>query len=209
MSSGSPNLRRAGLRDRIVSATAGIGAAVDRQNGGSRLAVQPRRQPASREVDAGARAASNDPRPLQGYAKVLGTYGAISAALVIGLRRRSGMVRPLSLMNLLLYGLATEHLSRVLTKDAVTSVLRAPFTEFKENAGEGEVNEEVVAHGAGHAIGELLTCPFCAAQWVATGLVAGSVAAPALTTAVVSISAAARVSDYLQLLYAYCREKVD
>jgi hypothetical protein len=126
----------------------------------------------------------------------------------VGLRKRSADVRPLSWRNLVLYGLATEHLSRVLTKDAVTSVLRAPFTEFKSAAGEGEVNEEVVGHGEQHAIGELLTCPFCVAQWVATGLVAGSVAAPSLTTAVVSISAAARLSDYLQLLYAFCREKV-
>jgi hypothetical protein len=55
----------------------------------------------------------------------------------------------------------------------------------------------------------LLTCPFCVAQWVATGLIAGSVAAPSLTTAVVSISAAARLSDYFQLLYAFCREKVE
>jgi len=51
------------------------------------------------------------------------------------LRNRAASVRPLSLMNLLLYGLATKHLSRVLTKDAVTSVIRAPFTESKENAG--------------------------------------------------------------------------
>jgi hypothetical protein len=36
---------------------------------------------------------------------------------------------------------------------------------------------------------------------VATGLVAGSAIAPGLTTAVVSVSAAARASDYLDLLY--------
>jgi hypothetical protein len=110
-------------------------------------------------------------------------------------------------MDLLRYGLATEHLSRLITKDSVTAVLRAPFIRFKEPAGEGEVNEEVVHEGVGHAIGELLTCPFCAAQWVATGLVAGSVMAPALTTAVVSVSAAARASDYLNLLYGLLREK--
>lgn len=152
---------------------------------------------------------SDDPRPLAGYAQVLGTYGLMSAGLAIALRKRSGKVRPLTLMNLVLYGLATEHLSRLITKDSVTAVVRAPFTEFEEPAGEGEVNEKVVGHGLHHAIGELLTCPFCIAQWVATGLVAGSVAAPALTTAVVSVSAAARLSDYLQLLYAFCREKVE
>jgi hypothetical protein len=153
--------------------------------------------------------ASGDPRPLGGYAKVLAAYGLLSSGLAFALRKQSGRVRPFSPMNLVLYGLATEHLSRVLTKDSVTSVLRAPFTEFKEAAGEGEVNEDVIGHGTHHAIGELLTCPFCVAQWVATGLIAGSVAAPSLTTAVVSISAAARLSDYFQLLYAFCREKVE
>jgi hypothetical protein len=109
-------------------------------------------------------------------------------------------------MDLLLYGLATEHISRVITKDSLTSVLRSPFTRFKEAAGEGEVNEEVIGTGVRHAVGELLTCPFCVAQWVATGLIAGSVALPGFTTAVVSVSAAARVSDYLDLLYGLLRQ---
>ena len=159
--------------------------------------------------DQSAKPAGGDPRPLAGYAQVLGTYGLLTSGLALALRKKSGRVRPLTLMNLVLYGLATEHLSRVITKDSVTSVIRAPFTEFEGAAGEGEVNEKVIGHGAHHAVGELLTCPFCFAQWVATGLVAGSVAAPALTTAVVSISAAARLSDNLQLLYAFCREKVE
>ena len=103
-------------------------------------------------------------------------------------------------------GLATAHLSRLITKDSVTSVLRVPFARFEEPAGEGEVNEEVVGHGFRHALGELLTCPFCAAQWVATGLVAGRAAAPNLTAAVVSVSAVARLSDYLQLLYGLARQ---
>jgi hypothetical protein len=149
----------------------------------------------------------DDPRPLAGYAALLISYGALSGVLGLGLRRKGVRVKALGPMDLVLYGLATEHLSRVITKDSITSVLRAPFTRFKEAAGEGEVNEEVVVHGVGHALGELLTCPFCAAQWVATGLVAGSVMAPALTTAVISVSAAARASDYLNLLYGLLRRE--
>lgn len=148
-----------------------------------------------------------DPRPLKGYAQLLAVYGLGSAGLAIALRKRARGIRPLNLTTLLLYGLATEHISRVMTKDSVTGVLRVPFTEFKEGIGEGEVNEDVVAHGSAHAVGELMTCPFCVAQWVATVLVAGSIGAPALTTAVVSVSAAARVSDFLQLAYAFLRDK--
>jgi hypothetical protein len=144
-----------------------------------------------------------DHRPLEGYAALLISYGALTGALSLGLRRKGSRIRGLGPMDL--YGLATEHLSRVMTKDSVTAVLRSPFTRFKEAAGEGEVNEEVVGSGMGHAIGELLTCPFCAAQWVATGLVAGSIMAPTVTTAVISVSAVARISDYLSLAYGLLR----
>jgi hypothetical protein len=148
-----------------------------------------------------------DPRPLQGYAGILAGYAVVSGALTFGLRHKKSKLSPLRPMELLLFGLATEHLSRVITKDSLTSFLRAPFTEFKEAAGEGEVNEEVIGTGARHAVGELLTCPFCLAQWVATGLIAGSVALPGLTTAVVSVSAVARLSDYLDLVYGLLRQE--
>jgi hypothetical protein len=148
-----------------------------------------------------------DPRPLGGYGAILGTYTVAAGALVVGLRRRKSDIRKLSWKDLVLLGLATEHLSRLVTKDSLTSPFRAPFTEFEESAGEGEVNEEVVGTGLRQAVGELLTCPFCVAQWVATTLVAGDLVAPQLTTAAVSVCAAARVSDYLQLTYGLLRKR--
>jgi hypothetical protein len=88
-------------------------------------------------------------------------------------------------------------------------VLRVPFARFEEPAGVGEVNEKVVGTGVRHAVGELLTCPFCAAQWVATALVAGRIAAPNLTAAVVTVSAVARLSDFLQLAYGLAHQQLD
>lgn len=149
---------------------------------------------------------SEDPRPLEGHAGLLASYAALAGITTFGLRRKRNQLRPFKPMDLLLYGLATEHLSRVITKDAVTGVLRSPFTCFKEPAGEGEVNEEVTGEGARHAFGELITCPFCMSQWVATALVAGNLAAPTLITAIISVSAAARISDYLNLFYGILRK---
>jgi hypothetical protein len=151
----------------------------------------------------------HDPRPLKSYVGIMASYGGLTAALTLLLRRERFRVRPLSPWNFLLYALAAEHLSRLISKDSVTSAVRKPFTEFKGPAGEGEVNEEVIGSGPRHAIGELLTCPFCLDQWVTTGLVAGSVAAPTITTAIVSVSALARAADYLHLLYGLLRERVD
>ncbi|MGH9019214.1 MAG: DUF1360 domain-containing protein [Acidimicrobiales bacterium] len=137
----------------------------------------------------------------------MAAYALLAGSLAVGLRRRRRDVRRLTALDLLLLGLATEHISRLITKDAVTAPLRAPFTEFEGPAGEGEVNEEAVGRGVRRAVGELVTCPFCVAQWVATGLIAGELIAPELTTAAVSVCAAARASDYLQLVYGILRQK--
>jgi hypothetical protein len=142
-----------------------------------------------------------DPRPLRGYAALLGTYSLGAAIAVVLLRDRRDQVRRLDLRTLILLVVATQHLSRLITKDAITSVLRSPFTEFVEATGEGEVNEEVVGEGMCHAIGELITCPFCIAQWVAAALLGGTIAVPNFTAALTTVCTLARTSDYLQLAY--------
>jgi hypothetical protein len=172
---------------------------------GEDKAIQPSPGEDSKREGAGA---GGPPRPLSGYAELMAVYGAGSLTL-LALLRRSGRDFPrLGPMDLVLYALATEHLSRLITKDSVTSVLRAPFTRYEGPAGPSEVNEEPVGHGLRRAVGELVSCPFCAGQWVATGLMAGTIAAPRVTRAVVSVSAVARLSDYLQFLYAYANDKV-
>ena len=141
-----------------------------------------------------------DPRPRGGYAVLLGTYGLGAFVAAASLRDRAEF-RRLDLRSLALLALATEHLSRLIAKDSIMSVVRAPFTRFVEATGEGEVREEVVGTGLRHAIGELLTCPYCLAQWIATGLVAGTFVAPNFTWSLTTVCALARTSDYLQLAY--------
>jgi hypothetical protein len=141
-------------------------------------------------------------RPLRGYLAVMGVYGGIVGALA-GLARLTGRRPPdrVTPADVAVLGLATHKLSRLLTKDAVTSPLRAPFTRYAEPAGEGELNEEVRGTGAQHAVGELITCPFCAGVWIATGLSAGLVFAPRLTRLVAAAASAVAVSDFLHLGY--------
>jgi Protein of unknown function (DUF1360) len=147
-----------------------------------------------------------DPRPLGGYAAILSVYTGLVGGLVLALRRHRGRIEPLDLKQLAFLGLATQHLSRLVTKDSVSSVIRSPFTRFVEPAGEGEVNEEPVGTGLRHAVGELISCPFCVAQWVATGLLAGRIAAPRLTDTAVGVLAVAQISDFLQLGYGALRK---
>jgi Protein of unknown function (DUF1360) len=141
-----------------------------------------------------------------GYSALLGMYVVLVGLLIAVLRSRRHRAAPLGLKDLMMMALATQRLSRLITKDSVLSPIRKPFTTFVEAAGEGEVNERVIGSGFPHAVGELISCPFCIGQWVATGMVAGTVAAPTLTQSTVSVLAVAQVSDYLQLAYAKLKD---
>lgn len=147
--------------------------------------------------------ARGEDRPLAGYLGAMSAYGlAVGAAALLARRRGVALPERISGGDLALIAVATHKLSRTIAKDAVTSPLRAPFTSYKEPAGAGELNEEVRATGWTHGIGELLSCPFCLAQWVATVFVGGMVVAPRATRLVASVFAARAGSDMLQFAYA-------
>jgi hypothetical protein len=110
-------------------------------------------------------------RPLAGYAVLSGAFGAALAGALLA-ARASGRPLPerLTTQDVLLAGVATHKLSRLIAKDKVTSFLRAPFTRYQESAGHGELEEEPRGEGLRLATGELLVCPYCLAQWIAAGL---------------------------------------
>jgi hypothetical protein len=105
------------------------------------------------------------------------------------------------------FALAIQRVRRLITKDSVTAMLRAPFTRFEQAAGDGEVNEAPLGTGLRKAVGELLTCPVCIAPWAATALVAGRLAALRLTSAAVSTFAVVTMSDHLQMVYGLLKDQ--
>lgn len=144
---------------------------------------------------------AGEQRPLKGYLTTLCTYGAlVTGATAIG--RRIGVRLPdqVCARDAVVLSLATHKASRLLTKGAVTSVLRAPFTRFDGPAGAAEVNETVRGDGVRHAAGELMTCPFCSGVWIASALSAGFVFAPRATRLVATMLSAVAVSDWLQFV---------
>jgi hypothetical protein len=151
----------------------------------------------------------DEERPLGGYLVVLGVYGGVTGGLAM--LAKALRLRPPepSVTDTVLLSLATHKLSRLLTKDAVMSPLRAPFTRYEEPAGDGELMESVRGHGVQHAAGELITCPFCIGVWVATGLSAGLVFAPRLTRLVCTTLTAVAISDGLQLVYDNAKDAGD
>ncbi|GAA3748956.1 DUF1360 domain-containing protein [Plantactinospora mayteni] len=149
--------------------------------------------------------APDEYRPLGGYLAAMGTYAGVALALGIAAKTtgRRAPDRP-GASDVVLLSVATHKLSRLLSKDAVTSPLRAPFTRYDRPIGSGEVMEQVRDQGSStrHAVGELLSCPFCLAVWVATGLTGGLVLAPRLTRLVATAFTAVAASDFLQMGYA-------
>ncbi|MHB1467634.1 MAG: DUF1360 domain-containing protein [Solirubrobacteraceae bacterium] len=146
--------------------------------------------------------APDQERPLAAYAGIVSVFAGASAGSAIALRaaKRELPERP-SLGDLLLVGVASHKLSRLIAKDKVMSFARAPFTRFQEASGQGEVEEEPCGHGVRLAIGELLVCPYCLSQWLAAGLTVGLVASPRLTRTLSSVFVAHTISDFLQAAY--------
>ncbi len=149
-------------------------------------------------------------RPLASYAVLTALFNAIFAGFLLWVKR-TGRTLPerVALSDLLLLGVATHKLSRLITKDFVTSWLRAPFTRFSGSAGAGEVNEEVRGRGMRHAIGELLTCPFCTGQWVAAFFGYSLVLAPRVTRLVAAIFTLVALDDFLHYAYSATKQKAE
>ncbi|SFK32000.1 DUF1360 domain-containing protein [Amycolatopsis sacchari] len=147
-------------------------------------------------------------RPLGGYLAVMTVYGvlvAITSAVAVLTGRKLPPRVPKE--DLVVVALGTHKLSRTLTKDAVTSPLRAPFTRYSGTGGPAEVMEEVrKPSGLRHSLGELLSCPFCLDMWVVTAFTFGLVFAPRLTRLVAGAFAALAGADFLQLAYAKAQQ---
>jgi hypothetical protein len=167
-----------------------------------------------RERLAGVRRAyaPHEHRPLDGYMVTMGAFGALAASLAATAKLTGRPVpdRPAT-GDVMLISIATHKLSRLLAKDSVTSPLRAPFTRYAEPGGSAEVNEEVRDQGSSirHSIGELVSCPFCLAVWVATGLTGGLVLAPRLTRLAATVLTATAASDFLQMVYSMAKEAAE
>jgi hypothetical protein len=147
------------------------------------------------------------PPPLGSYAVLAGAFtGIFGGLLALGARRRR-LPASLPVGDLALLGVATFVATRVVARDEVTSFLRAPFTHLKKKAGAGELVEEARGEGMQLALGQLLTCPYCLAPWVASSLTAGLLIAPKVTRTVLGVAAVVGVSQTLTQAYSALRKQ--
>lgn len=140
--------------------------------------------------------------PLRNHAALVAVF-TVAFAGGLASARRAGVPLPerVPARDVILLGVATHKLSRLLTKERVTAFARAPFTEHQRRTGHGEVDERPRGRGMRRAIGELLTCPFCLGQWIAGGFTLLFLRAPRLARLVAVMFTVVTISDTLQIAY--------
>jgi hypothetical protein len=147
-------------------------------------------------------------RPLGGYVLVMTVFaGVVGLAGLMAAWTRRGLPRRIAPYDLVLITAGTHKLSRMISKDAVTSPLRAPFTRYRGTGGPAEVMEEARdGNPLRHAVGELVSCPFCLDMWVGTGFTIGLLFVPRLTRVVAATFTALTGADFLHLIYARAQQ---
>ena len=147
--------------------------------------------------------AKKDVMPLGGYGVLMGIFGGALIGFLAWANRKAKLPACLGLGDVLLLGVGTHKLTRIVTKDWVTSPLRAPFVEYKGSADiSGEVTEKSRGHGLRRAMGDLLTCEICSAPWIAGSLLATHAVNPRLSRFLSGLFATVAVSDFLNQIYA-------
>jgi hypothetical protein len=146
--------------------------------------------------------------PFLSYLAFMSIFGTLVAS-GLAIARRQGRELPAktSAGELLLIGTASHKLSRVISKDKVTSPLRAPFTELEGKGGPAELEEASRGKGLQKAIGELLICPYCLGLWVVAAFSIGLIFAPRVTRFIASLFSALTISDFFQIAYKAAEEK--
>ncbi|MFZ0388341.1 MAG: DUF1360 domain-containing protein [Solirubrobacteraceae bacterium] len=142
-------------------------------------------------------------RPLGSYAILIGAFSTATAGFGVWLRCTDrSLPETVDVRDLLLITVATHKATRLLGRDRVTSVIRAPFTRFQGDAGPGEVDEAARGAGLRRAIGELIICPYCMGMWAAAGFTAGLIATPRATRWIATALTTVAGADVLQIVYA-------
>ncbi|MFH8487705.1 DUF1360 domain-containing protein [Streptomyces longisporoflavus] len=148
--------------------------------------------------------------PLGGYAVLMAAFTAMAGGTVALARKRGvGLPEQVPPWDVALLGVATFKTARLLTKDKITSFLRAPFTRRAEDTTAAETMDVPRGSGLRLAAGDLASCPFCMSAWTAAGLMGAYVFSPRAARVVGAGFAAMTLADWLQYAWAYTQQEAE
>ena len=140
--------------------------------------------------------------PTGSYTALMTVYGALAGGFLVWTRLAGRELPRPTAGDLILGGVATHKASRLLARDKVTRPLRAPFTEPEgESDMPSELEEAPRGSGLRRAVGELVSCPYCLALWVAGAFLAGLTIAPRATRFAASLLGVVTIADFLHPAY--------
>ena len=140
---------------------------------------------------------AEEDKPLVAYTGIAAVFLGSFGPWLVWAARSGRLPRRPALRDVVVLGVATHKLARLIARDTVTSPLRAPFVRYEGPGTANELDESPRGAGARRAVGELVFCPPCVGTWVAAGLLVGYVHAPRPTRLVASGLAAMTISDFL------------
>jgi hypothetical protein len=162
------------------------------------------RHPAREAIEAYA-GDEADELPIDGYATMIAVFMGSFVGLIAAARKADVLPKRVPFRDIVLLGVATHKLTRIVTRERVTIPLRVPFTQYQGRDGAGQVRHHPRGHGNPRAIGSLGKCQYCAVPRVATGPAAGLLCAPRATRLACSMFAIVAISDFLHQVYAGAR----
>lgn len=139
--------------------------------------------------------------PLRGYVELIATFGAATVAVLARHSRRGSLPERFPIEDAVLLGVATHKVASVVAQDLVTKPIRKPFVREERSPEDHELHETSRGRGLRKAIGDLLTCKYCTATWVALTLTAVYLESPRVGRTLAGIFTAVAVSDWLHRGY--------
>ncbi|HZU11999.1 MAG TPA: DUF1360 domain-containing protein [Chloroflexota bacterium] len=141
----------------------------------------------------------SESRPYGQYAALIALYNLIFGGFILLYRRWSHPLERLSGLDLAMLGLATLRLSKLVSEDEITAVLRRPLVQV-----EGD-QKKPRGHGLRWALGKLVLCPTCTGTWIAAFLTYALHLFPRYTRPFLALMSASGISQssdaFLSLVY--------
>lgn len=148
-----------------------------------------------------------DDMPLLSFAVLSSIYLGAVGGLLWRARCKGRLPRRVRWDDIVLLGVASHKLSHILTRAKVTAFVRAPFTRFQKSSGQGTVSDTARGEGLQKAIGQLLTCPYCAGAWTSAGLTVGLIFNPPVTRWICGLLSVNTVTDLIHMGYFELKQK--
>ena len=138
-------------------------------------------------------------RPYGYYSLLIVLYNALFGSFLLLYGRKNNTLERVTGLDLVMLGLSTLRLSKLVSEDEITVVLRQPL--ITEENGE----KRPQGQGLRRALGKLVLCPTCTGTWVAAFLGYALHLFPGATRpllAIMSASGISQISDaLLSLVY--------